>query len=209
MASKKRKKHLSATSKNIAAINRNISATAAIFGTNSAEYKDAVNAIRGFETRDKNGVVQIRDIKSNRQQYQKLSSLRKKLTPASVKKRKVKNRLKKQMRREKQTQSGKSRPITNDDLRKESTARESLHDEIDMLYEEAKEHGVPIDYGLLYSTADYREYIRSEIAAAIAAEQAAYEDTVYSDDGSAYVFNPDTGEVVEEYEPLTNPDFYY
>ena len=164
--------------------------------------------IRGFDTRDKGGVIQIRDSKENRKKHQKLRAMRKKLTPTAVKKRKARNRLKKQMKTEKKKQAGKSRAITNADLRRESAARESLQDEIDILYEEAKDYGVPVDYGLLFASADYRDYIRAEVAAAIAAEQEIFNSTVYGEDGSAYVVNPDTGEVVDDYEPLNNPDFY-
>lgn len=164
--------------------------------------------IRGFDTRDKGGVIQIRDSKENRKKHQKLRAMRKKLTPTAVKKRKARNRLKKQLKSEKKKQAGKSRAITNADLRRESAARESLQDEIDILYEEAKDYGVPVDYGLLFASADYRDYIRAEVAAAIAAEQEIYNSTVYGEDSSAYVVNPDTGEVVDEYEPLNNPDFY-
>lgn len=70
-------KKTSATSKNIAAINRNIQTIANIFGIYSSQYNKAIADIFQFDVRENNkGVIQIRNTKANRAKHQKIRARR-------------------------------------------------------------------------------------------------------------------------------------
>ena len=67
----------SATSKNIAAINRNIQSIANIFGTESSQYNIATADLYKYDLyTNKSGVIQLRNSKANRAQHQSIRARR-------------------------------------------------------------------------------------------------------------------------------------
>lgn len=88
-------KKVSATSKSIAAINRRANLIYKLYGENSAEYQLYTAKMVSYDIRiNKDGVVQIRDTKANRQSYRKINAWARniKKTPASVVKRDAERR---------------------------------------------------------------------------------------------------------------------
>lgn len=83
-------KKLSVTSKSIAAINRRANLIYKLYGESSAEYQLYTAKMVSYDIRvNKDGVVQIRDTKANRQSYRKINAWARniKKTPAAVVKR--------------------------------------------------------------------------------------------------------------------------
>lgn len=87
-------KAITATVKNIAAINRRIKTISKLFGYHSAEYEAFTTTVtEAFDLyQTATGIVQIRNNKANRESYQKLSALAKKVRnmPIQVLQRKAK-----------------------------------------------------------------------------------------------------------------------
>lgn len=75
MKAKKRKR--TATAKNIDVINRYLQNIADIWSIYSNEYEKATAKVKDFDIRtNKNGVIQIKNTKSNRKKHQKIRALR-------------------------------------------------------------------------------------------------------------------------------------
>ena len=87
-------KAITATVKNIMAINRRIKTVSNLFGIHSAEYEAfTAKVTSNFELYEtKTGVIQLRNVKANRAKYQQISAIAKSIknTPVQVLQRKAK-----------------------------------------------------------------------------------------------------------------------
>lgn len=205
-------KKTSATSKNIAAINRNIQTIADIFGIYSSQYNKAIADLFQFDVREnKQGVIQIRNTKANRAKHQKIRARRaKNIKPHVIQrmKRQSEQALKKYNKRAKDN---------IDSIAEFEQRQQELDALIDSVYDDAKivedMLGIEVDRHRMFVDYNYRMKVR---AMSENASQYNPNDTIpdsvieenrkifskgiiYETGDSTLIMDPDTGDALFEY----------
>lgn len=205
-------KKTSATSKNIAAINRNIQTIANIFGIYSSQYNKAIADIFQFDVRENNkGVIQIRNTKANRAEHQKIRARRaKNIKPHVIQrmKRQSEQALKKYNKRAKDN---------IDSIAEFEQRQQELDTLIDSVYDDAKivedMLGIEVDRHRMFVDYNYRMKVRAmsenvsqynpndTIPDSVIEENRKIflKGIIYETDDSTLIMDPDTGDVLFEY----------
>lgn len=201
-----------ATSRNIAAINRNIQTLADIFGIYSTQYNKAIADIFQFDVwENKNGVIQIRNTKANRAKHQKIRARRaKNIKPHIIQrmKRQSEQSLKKYNKRAKDH---------IDSIAEFEQRQQELDTLIDSVYDDAKivedMLGIEVDRHRMFVDYNYRMKVRAmsenvsqynpndTIPDSVIEENRKIfsKGIIYETGDSTLIMDPDTGDVLFEY----------
>lgn len=205
-------KKTSATSKNIAAINRNIQTIADIFGIYSTQYNKAIADVFQFDVRENNkGVIQIRNTKANRAKHQKIRARRaKNIKPHVIQrmKRQSEQALKKYNKRAKDN---------IDSIAEFEQRQQELDTMIDSVYDDAKVVedmlGIEVDRHRMFVDYNYRMKVRAmsenvsqynpndTIPDSVIEENRKIfsKGIIYETGDSTLIMDPDTADVLFEY----------
>ena len=197
----------SATSRNIAAINRNIQSIAKIFGTESRMYEKAVADIMQFEHyTNKAGITKIRDTKANRAKHSQIRARRNRSMNVNAMKRKAEKALK-----DYNTKHPKSRIKNIKDFERRIKQQEDLDS---VIYGTDERFLVLLEQGVIksYNYDRHKAYIDTEyrlekLHEVEQLEQAAELDAVQNKErniqaqydaatNQTYVIDADTGEII-------------
>lgn len=196
-----------ATSRNIAAINRNIQSIAKTFGTESRMYEKAVADIMQFaHYTNKAGITQIRDVKANRAKHSQIRARRNRNLNVNVTKRKAEKALKEYTKKHPKTKIKTVKQFES--LIKRNEDLDTVVYGIDERFSDLLENGVIKSYNYdmhrAYVDADYRleklhEVEQLEQAAELDAVQNPLRNVKATYDkqtNQTYVVDADTGELM-------------
>lgn len=193
-----------ATMKNIDSINNNLKQIASIFGVGSRQWEAATADIFRFQVyTNKNGILQIKNNKANRQQHQTIRARKKQ----NLNIRKAKQEALARMNKYNKDKRSKQKFTS---LKAFEQRMKDLEDKAAEIYEvesAAQELGLDYDAYQAFKDPDYLANKAAEVRAMQLNEEAYANDgaeranftVAYDEEGNTIVVNEDTGEVVYEY----------
>jgi hypothetical protein len=197
-----------ATSRNIAAINRNVASIADIFGTDSQQYAAAIADLFQFDVyTNKSGVIQIRNNKSNRAKHQKIRARRNR-NKTAPQLRAMKKRSEQAMQKYNKHARSKGKVTNIKEFEKRQQDADDLQGEIYMAADTVTEYGdgSEPDRNRMFYDVNYREEIMAkarkiEEALQLEAVQGKRATPIIyeNEPNTVYVIDDKTGEIIYKF----------
>lgn len=194
-----------ATARNIAAINRNVSTIANTFGVDSQQYAAAISDLFQFDVyTNKSGVIQLRNNKSNRAQHQKIRA-RKNRNKTAPQIKAMRRRSEQAMQKYNKRARNRGKVANIKEFEKRQQDADDLQGEIYMAADAVTEYGdgTEPDRNRMFYDVNYREEIMAkarkiEEALQLEAVQGKRATPIIydSEPNTVYVIDDKTGEII-------------